>query len=166
MKTNTWVWTRPGLPIVEVHMDRTPSPDDPSAYLENLMHAGQDAMKQFDDALASATGVRRRNPTHRGASLFPFALIADLQREYFKQIWRFGTRFLADIFRREAHADVALAGRQALQGRSGRSCLTTIFSSNHTCWAQGSCTNSWTERRSTTRRDCSFGFMPVSSSTR
>jgi hypothetical protein len=43
--------------LSEVQMERTSSPDDPSAYLENLMHAGQQSMKRFDDALATAMGV-------------------------------------------------------------------------------------------------------------
>jgi polyhydroxyalkanoate synthase len=32
---------------------------DPKGYLESLMHAGQDAMKQFDDALASEAGLSK-----------------------------------------------------------------------------------------------------------
>ncbi len=35
-------------------MTSTPPPVDAEEYLENLMRAGQDAMKQFDDALVSA----------------------------------------------------------------------------------------------------------------
>jgi hypothetical protein len=38
-------------------MTSTPRPVDAQEYLENLMRAGQDAMKQFDDALVSAAGV-------------------------------------------------------------------------------------------------------------
>ena len=38
-------------------MDRSSSPGGSSAYLENLMQAGQQSMKQFDDALTSAMGV-------------------------------------------------------------------------------------------------------------
>ena len=39
-------------------MNSIPPFADAQAYLESLMHAGQDAMKQFDDALVSATGVQ------------------------------------------------------------------------------------------------------------
>jgi polyhydroxyalkanoate synthase len=52
------------------------------------MRAGQDAMKQFDDALASAAGVGGKEANSRGQFFFPFGLIADLQRDYIKQLWR------------------------------------------------------------------------------
>ena len=42
-------------------MDKIPSPSDPSAYLESLMKAGQQSMKQFDDALATALGVQGKS---------------------------------------------------------------------------------------------------------
>ena len=70
-------------------MTSTPPPVDAQEYLENLMRAGQDAMKQFDDALVSAAGVGTKDSLSSGRLLFPFALIADLQREYFKQLWQF-----------------------------------------------------------------------------
>jgi len=38
---------------------------DAQAYLESLMQAGQDAMKQFDDALTSATGAQPEEPHRR-----------------------------------------------------------------------------------------------------
>ena len=38
-------------------MTSIPPPVDAQGYLENLMRAGQDAMKQFDDSLASVAGV-------------------------------------------------------------------------------------------------------------
>jgi polyhydroxyalkanoate synthase subunit PhaC len=63
-------------------------PADTSVFLESLMRAGQDAVKQFDDALASAVGVRGKEPIPPGQSLSPFKLIADVQREYFTQLWR------------------------------------------------------------------------------
>lgn len=40
---------------------------DPSEYLSRLMHAGQDAVRQFDDALASAIGVKALKRPRRGA---------------------------------------------------------------------------------------------------
>src|SRR4051794_14378770 len=70
-------------------MDRTPSPNDPSAYLENLMHTGQQSMKRFDDALATAMGVHANKAAPRGHVLSPFAFAMDVQREYVTQFWRF-----------------------------------------------------------------------------
>jgi hypothetical protein len=61
-------------------------------YLESLMHAGQDAMKQFDHALVSAVGVGTKDSFSSSRHFFPFTLIADLQREYFKQLWRYAPR--------------------------------------------------------------------------
>ena len=57
-------------------------------YLESLMHAGQDAMKQFDHVLVSAAGVGTKESLSSSRHFFPFAVIADLQREYVKQLWR------------------------------------------------------------------------------
>ena len=75
-----------------------PPSADAQGYLENLMRAGQDAMKQFDDALASAAGVRSKEANPSGQFFSPFALIADLQREYFRHLWRFwNTTFLQTI---------------------------------------------------------------------
>ena len=87
-------------------MTSTPPPVDAQEYLENLMRAGQDAMKQFDDALVSAAGVGTKDSLSSGRRLFPFALIADLQREYFKQLWN--SMFL-QTFAGGAHSSVALA---------------------------------------------------------
>ena len=70
-------------------MTSTPPSADAPSYLERLMRAGQDATKQFDDALASAVGVRGKDANQSGQFPFPFGLIADLQREYFTQLWRF-----------------------------------------------------------------------------
>ena len=73
---------------------KSPSTDAPS-YLESLMRTGQNAMKQFDDALASAAGVRGKDADLSAQSFSPFGLIAELQREYLKQLWRFwNTAFL------------------------------------------------------------------------
>jgi polyhydroxyalkanoate synthase subunit PhaC len=90
-------------------MNSTPPSADAQGYLENLMRAGQDAMKQFDDALASATGVQTEESLSSGRALFPFALIADLQREYLKQIWRLWNAMFLQTFSGGAHADVAMA---------------------------------------------------------
>ena len=70
-------------------MTSTPQPVDAQDYLENLMRAGQDAMKQFDDALVSAAGVGTRDSSASAHLFFPFAQIVDLQREYLKQLWQF-----------------------------------------------------------------------------
>ena len=90
-------------------MSEMPLSADPQAYLENLMRAGQDAMKQFDDALASATGVQTEESLSSGRPLFPSALIADLQREYLKQVWRVWNAMFLQTFSGGAHADIALA---------------------------------------------------------
>ena len=79
-------------------MDRTPSPNDPTQYLENLMHAGQQSIKQFDDALAAAMGVRGSSAAPGGQVFSPFAFAMDMQREYFMQFWRFwNAAFIAAI---------------------------------------------------------------------
>ena len=54
-----------------------------------------------------ACGPRSRS--RLGRPLFPFALIADLQREYLKQIWRLWNAMFLQTFSGGAHADVALA---------------------------------------------------------
>ena len=82
-------------------MTNTPPVDAPG-YLENLMRAGQDAMKQFDEALASAAGVGSKESPPAGHLLFPFGVIADLQREYFKQVWKFWNRGFLNTFARGA----------------------------------------------------------------
>jgi Poly(3-hydroxyalkanoate) synthetase len=88
-------------------MTSTPPPVDAQDYLENLMRAGQDAMKQFDDALVSAAGVGTRDSAASGHLFFPFAQIVDLQREYFKQLWQFWNSMFLQTF--GAHSSVALA---------------------------------------------------------
>src|SRR6478736_1865806 len=136
-------------------------------YLESLMHAGQDAMKQFDHALVSAAGVGTKESLSSSGHFFPFALIADLQREYFKQLWRFWNAAFLQNLAGGAHSDVAAARvTNASRTKSGGRCLITTCSSSHICWLQDSYTSSWIGRRSTTRQNCSFGFMPGSSSMR
>jgi polyhydroxyalkanoate synthase subunit PhaC len=61
-------------------MDRNPSPNDPAQYLENLMQAGQQSIKQFDDALAAAMGVRVSDAPPRGQVFSPFAFAMDSVR--------------------------------------------------------------------------------------
>jgi len=90
-------------------MTDMPSSTDATTYLENLMRAGQDATKQFDDALALAMGVHGEEQSSSAHLFFPFALIADLQREYFKQLWRFWNSMFLQTFAGGAHSSVALA---------------------------------------------------------
>lgn len=79
-------------------MTSTPPSADAPSYLESLMRAGQDAMKQLDDALTSAAGVRGKDVNPSGQFFAAFGLIADLQRDYFKQLWRsWNTNFLQTI---------------------------------------------------------------------
>jgi polyhydroxyalkanoate synthase len=68
------------------HMNGSPSPNSSSAYFESLMRAGQQSMKQFDDALVSAMAGGK--PATRDDSS-PFAIAADLQRRYWSQIVNF-----------------------------------------------------------------------------
>ena len=90
-------------------MTNIPPSADAQGYLESLMHAGQDAMKRFDDALVSAAGVGTKESLSSGRQLFPLAFIADLQREYFKQLWRFWNTAFLQTFAGGAHSDVAQA---------------------------------------------------------
>jgi hypothetical protein len=50
-------------------MTSTLPPADTPVYLERLMRAGQDAVKQSDDALALAVGVRGKEANPPGQSL-------------------------------------------------------------------------------------------------
>ena len=75
-------------------MDKFSSPGDPSAYLESLMKAGQQSMKQFDDALVTALGVQGKRSAPTGPAASPIALVMDAQREYLTQFWRFWNRSL------------------------------------------------------------------------
>src|SRR6201988_1450502 len=71
---------------VELAMDSARSPNDPSAYLANLMQAGQQSFKQFDDAMAAAMGVAEK-PAEQETS--PFVAAANLQRDAVLQFWKF-----------------------------------------------------------------------------
>jgi polyhydroxyalkanoate synthase len=93
----------------EEAMTVRPPPADAQGYLENLMRAGQDAMKQFDDAPVSVAGVGTKDSLSSGRLLFPFAIIADLKREYFKQIWQFWNSMFLQSFAGGAHSSIALA---------------------------------------------------------
>ena len=90
-------------------MSNTPPSADAQGYLENLMRAGQDAMKQFDSALISSMGVSGKAPSSSDNLLSPFTLVADLQREYFKQLWQFWNALFLRSFAGGEHSGVALA---------------------------------------------------------
>jgi polyhydroxyalkanoate synthase len=85
-----------------------PSVDAPD-YLESLMRAGQDAMKQVDDALVSAAGVGTKESLSSGRMFFPFTSILDFQREYFRQLWQFWNGAFLKTFAGGAHSDLASA---------------------------------------------------------
>jgi polyhydroxyalkanoate synthase len=63
-------------------MANSTSPNPSSAYLESLMKAGQQSMKQFDDALAAAMGV---DTGRKDAS--PFA--SAVSPRHLAEVWRF-----------------------------------------------------------------------------
>ena len=68
-------------------MDSPSSPSGSSEYLEIRMLAGQQSMKQFDEALVSAMGVEGK-PAARDASS-PFTVAANLQRQFWSPIVEF-----------------------------------------------------------------------------
>src|ERR1700682_1373374 len=90
-------------------MTSTPPPVDAEEYLENLMRAGQDAMKQFDDALVSAAGVGTKDSLSSGRLFFPFEWIAHLQRDYLKEVWRLWNAMFLQTYSGGTHSDIALA---------------------------------------------------------
>lgn len=79
---------------------------DPSEYLERLMQAGQQSMKQFDEALAMTVGVRGKKPASVGQIFSPFALALDMQRDYLTQVWRFWNAATIRAFTLGAKAEV------------------------------------------------------------
>src|SRR6478736_4342719 len=66
----------------------------PPAYLEGLMQVGQQATKQFDDALAAAMGVEGKAAKEGETS--PFAIVAGMQRQYWSPILDLWSGFLSD----------------------------------------------------------------------
>jgi poly[(R)-3-hydroxyalkanoate] polymerase subunit PhaC len=66
----------------------------PSIYLESLMHAGQQATKQIDEAFAAAMGVEGKPPESGERSTF--AVAADLQQQYWSPVLDFWRGFLDD----------------------------------------------------------------------
>jgi polyhydroxyalkanoate synthase len=74
-------------------MGNPSSPSGPSGYFESLMRAGQQASKQFDDALAAAMSVEGK-PANDEMS--PFAVAANLQQQYWSPVLDFWRGFLND----------------------------------------------------------------------
>jgi len=89
-------------------MATTPPSADALEYLESLMRGGQDAMKQFNDALASVAGVSDKEARSLGP-LSPIGFVADLQRDFFKHLWQFWNAAFLQTFAGGAHSSVALA---------------------------------------------------------
>src|SRR6478735_1711403 len=79
-------------------MSSTPSPRDPSTYFESLMQAGQQSMKEFDDALVVALGVRGKSSSPINQPFSPFSFAVDMQREYLTQFWRFWNTAIIKTF--------------------------------------------------------------------
>ena len=97
-------------------MDSPSSSGGPSAYLESLMQAGQQATRQFDDALAAAMGVEGKPA--KGEDMSPFALAANLHRQF----WWPAIDFWRGFFTGKPDGRRSLVGksaarRPALQGR-------------------------------------------------
>lgn len=61
--------------------------DGPSAYLESLMKAGQQATRQFDDALAASIGVH--GDPAKGGPKSPFAVAMSMQQQFWSPVMDF-----------------------------------------------------------------------------
>ena len=68
-------------------MDRSSSATGMPDYFQSLMKAGEQATKQFDDALVSAMGVEAKPA--EGEDKSPFAVVADLQKLYWSEVMGF-----------------------------------------------------------------------------
>jgi polyhydroxyalkanoate synthase len=66
----------------------------PSADHESLLQAGQQATKQFDDALAAAMGVAGKSA--KDEAKWPFAAAAELQQPYWTPVLDFWRGFFTD----------------------------------------------------------------------
>src|SRR6185369_4625419 len=62
-----------------------------SAYLESLMRAGQEATKQFDDALTAAMGVETK--PGKSGEMSPLAVTTNMQQQYWSPIFDFWRGF-------------------------------------------------------------------------
>ena len=90
-------------------MDSTRSPNDPSAYLESLMQAGQQSFKQFDDAMAAAMGLADKQAE---AQTSPFVAAANLQRDAVLQFWKFWNTTLVKALGVESNVEPGKGDRR------------------------------------------------------
>jgi polyhydroxyalkanoate synthase len=90
-------------------MNSIPQFADAKGYLENLMRAGQDTVKQFDDALATVAGVQSEESASSERFFLPFGWIVDLQRDYLKEVWRLWNAMFLQTYSGGTHSDIALA---------------------------------------------------------
>ena len=70
------------------------SPNGPSAYLESLMQAGQQATKRFDDALTAAMGIDDNSDKDEKAS--PFTVVTTLQQQIWSPVLDFWRGYLKE----------------------------------------------------------------------
>ena len=68
--------------------------DGPSAYLESLMKAGQQATRQFDDALAASIGVH--GDPAKGEPKSPFAVAMSMQQQFWSPVMDFWRGYFND----------------------------------------------------------------------
>ena len=147
-------------------MVASPSPNDPSAHLANLLQAGQQSMKQFEDALAAAMGVPAKRSMPMGQVFSPVAFIADMHHEYLTQFWRAWNSVLVKTFTLGARSAIQPArGDRRFKEMHGRRRHTTICSRNHIFSPQSNYRKWSIARKSTTERGCSFDFLRVSTLT-
>ncbi|MBR0800450.1 class I poly(R)-hydroxyalkanoic acid synthase [Bradyrhizobium jicamae] len=87
--------------------DSSKASDPSSSYLLSLMQAGQQSVKQFDDALALAVGVgKNEGGLSPNAVSSPVAFVAEMQRRYFLHLSRFWSDAFTHILALGGHAPV------------------------------------------------------------
>jgi polyhydroxyalkanoate synthase subunit PhaC len=79
-------------------MNSIPQPADVTGTLEGLIRTGQDAVRQFDDVLAATAGVGYERPDSSERIFYPFRLIANLQHQCLKQVWRLWNRMFLQTY--------------------------------------------------------------------
>jgi polyhydroxyalkanoate synthase len=79
-------------------MDKASSPvNDPSAYLQSLMQAGELSAKQFDDALAQAMGLGGGGSAPLDTLPSSIAFIARMQREFISRVFQLWAETLVQM---------------------------------------------------------------------
>jgi polyhydroxyalkanoate synthase subunit PhaC len=73
-------------------MDSPLSQSGPSDYLETLKRAGEQAIKEFDNALVAAMGVEGK--AVKSENISPFAAATSLQQQYWSPVIDFWRGFL------------------------------------------------------------------------